>query len=56
MASGLPLNRRDRKKLSFYGCPAPSMRQGERSFQLFNADVAQAGVLSVWQTLQALGI
>ena len=32
------------------------MRQGERSFQLIKADVAQAGVLSVWQTLQAFGI
>src|SRR4029078_6196899 len=31
-------------------------RQGERSDQVFRAAVAQAVVLSVWQTLQALGI
>jgi hypothetical protein len=30
-------------------------RQGERSFQLLSASVAQAVVLSAWQTLQAFG-
>ena len=32
------------------------MRHGERSTQVFNAAFAQAGDLSVWQTLQAFGI
>src|SRR6185295_16677067 len=31
-------------------------RQGETSAHVFNAAVAHAGALSVWQTLQAFGI
>ncbi len=34
----------------------PAMRQGDRSFQPFNASVAHAVVLSVWHRLQAFGI
>jgi hypothetical protein len=43
-------------KIAVYGigvCPA--IRQGDRSRQPFNASVAHAVVLSVWQRLHAFG-
>src|ERR1700730_17986964 len=45
----------DRPPVGSTQIPA-AMRQGDRSFQLFNAWVVHAVVLSVWHRLHALGI